>query len=513
MANHKGPPGSSGSPEPFESDPLDEDLEQFAKIPDSAERIDMPEAQLSDDLRRLYQPEARANARSLSSVYTRLQAIERTRPPMLPSEGNLMPFLSPPTSPKGSHTMKTVKTPGADTAPVLHRSAPLAPSRLASVAAVLATALLLTGALWGFLYFHAQRSTGPTQLTATLRCTSAPFATDSSLVEIYNRGQDFVQPMLDWSARGDISFAIPTAFFSGNTCASLPLAQAAEKSLDSGYVSQVVWSPDGRRLLPLAQSASVLDATTGRILVSLQMSTNIGWGLPTTGRAVWTADGTQIVGLTPTTINTTTDTVSEQVKVWNSQTGALIRTALSLTNVLFGGWISPNGAYVAALTSNHSIQFWNIATGQLVSATPPTVTGWFGTGTVAWSPDGSLFAYGIGGSNPPETPGQVQIVSSSTGQLVATLTDADTFAGVILGLAWSPNGKYLAETSGQINIWDTSTWQRVATFGTDATGAPFTNRILTVAWSPDGSMLAGVAGPRLRGIPGFSLRLEIWKLS
>jgi hypothetical protein len=493
MANDQ--EGRPGLPEPTE-------LFEYESLGENDEDLEL----VSDDLRRLCQSVAEANLRSLERVYARLHTSNRTRPPISPTAGcSRLPFLSSSLY-KSSHAMETLKTPAADAAPMPRRSTPLAPSRLASVAAVLATTLLLTGALWGFLYFRGV-STGPSQLAATSRCTSAPFATDSNPGTLYNSHTEFMQPTLNWSTRGDISYAMPTEFFAGNTCASQPIAQAAVKSL-GGYDSQAVWSPDGTRLLLLAQSGSVVDATTGHILVSLQMSTNIGWGLPTAGRAVWTADGTQIVALTPTAINTTTDTVSEQVKVWNSQTGALLRTALSLTNVLFGGWISPNGAEVAVMTANHSIQFWNIATGRLVSATPPNVTDW--VTTVAWSSDGSLFAYGINIADSSVNPGQVQIVSSSTGQIVATLTDTDTFAdGLVYGLAWSPNGRYLAETSAQINIWDTSTWQRVATFGTVMTRDLRLNQILTVAWSPDGSMLASVATL----FEGEGLRLEVWQLS
>ncbi|MGO8946845.1 MAG: WD40 repeat domain-containing protein [Ktedonobacterales bacterium] len=532
MANdQKGPPGLPEPTEPFEDEPLDENDEDLEL--------------LSDDLRRLCHPVAEANLRSLERVYARLQLSDHTRLPISPApEISRLPIPIPSSSPKGSHAMKTLKAPNADTAPVPRRLAPLAPSRLTSVAAVLATALLLTGALWGFLYFHAQRSvsTGPTQLTATLHCHSAPFfselnyRTEPSFE--YPRPTNLWQPPLEWSPLGNIAYSSlgPTMIFDGNTCASTPsqsIIQAAEDSKTIGaWASQVVLSPDGKQVLLCCGSpAYVLDATTGRILATLQMSDQFGSDSGP-GQAVWADGGTQIVMVTSGGTlhpgyagHPATGTLSFKVQVWDSTTGALVRTALTTSDPIFtntptllwtgNAWISPNGSYVAVQTSDHSLQFWDIATGQLVSTTPPIATG--NNPTAAWSPDGSFFAYGISSADWPATPAQVQIWSSVTGQLVTTLTDTDTFDGFIDGLAWSPNGEYLAESSGQIHIWDTSTWQQVATFGTVVTGTPLFSQITTVAWSPDGSKLASVttSDPTPTSKLPFpkNSTLDVWQLS
>jgi WD40 repeat protein len=81
------------------------------------------------------------------------------------------------------------------------------------------------------------------------------------------------------------------------------------------------------------------------------------------------------------------------------------------------------------------------------STTPPLAVGL--GGTVAWSPDSSLFAHAISSTKPSATPRQVQIWSRVTGQVVTTLSDTDTFKGIVEGLAWSPNGQYLAEANRQ----------------------------------------------------------------
>ena len=520
--------GAGELPELPESESYEEDL---------VDELDGDLEPESDDLRQLWQPVHEANQQSLERVYARLRLAESARPPLSPVADTSRQSSSPPASAaKGSPPMQTLNTtvPTPGQAPGrLGRPRSLTPSRLTSIAAVLATGLLLTGTLLGFLYFRGGRPAQPVpapQLTAKLACHSTPF--ESTIQPTTNFDQnhhlDFFQLPLDWSARGDVSYAPPNEFFSGQTCAVLPFAQAARKYYSAGWAAQVAWSPDGTRLVLLSQPAVVLDTASGRVIATLQGTANTGFQFPPQiGQAAWTADGKQIAALVITSSNNTTGLEDVQIGVWDSRTGSLIRTALRFNNLPFeeSGWISPNGAYVALLASNHSIQIWNIATGKLISATPPTITSW--VGTVAWSPDSAYFAYGISSAKPAITPGKVKILSTATGLIVATLIDTDTFEGLGLvdGLAWSPNGEYLAETSGKITIWDTSTWQRVAIFGSVVSGAPDFSQITAVTWSPDSSMLATVAGYvgytsilRAGQTPAPSpldpqSRLYIWKLT
>jgi WD40 repeat protein len=183
-------------------------------------------------------------------------------------------------------------------------------------------------------------------------------------------------------------------------------------------------------------------------------------------------------------------------------------------------WLSPNGIYLALQKSDHHIEFWNIDTGKLVSTTSSSVAG--NSQPIAWSPNGASLAVGIGSANWPAAPGEVQIWSTATGQLIASFTDSDTFEGDIGGLAWSPNGKYLAESSAEIHIWDVAARQLVATFGKVATKttsshgkATIFSQIISVAWAPDGSMLASVTVSSTHpSAPGSSGQdtLNVWQL-
>lgn len=381
-------------------------------------------------------------------------------------------------------------------------------NRFAQIAATM-VAVLLVGSL--LLVLHLAQTSQRTQTgastpaihTGTLLCSTS-YRTNAMLPE-------FVQPPLDWSARGVIATAYPLKTFSAQTCASQSLVNVPETSL-----VQPIWSPDGKRLLLLAgDTAKVIDARTGSVLVSFQgdHSANLG-------SAVWASNETRIISIGGTVLSHTTQSV--QVQVWDAGTGALIRTAFTFADgVLIGSaWLSPNGRYLALQKSDHRIECWNIDTGKVVSTTSSSVAG--NSQPIAWSPDGAFLAIGLPNANWPSAPSEVQVWSTASGQLSASFTDSDTFEGTIGGLAWAPNGKYLAESSAEIHIWDVAARQLVATFGKVATKttassgkATIFSQIASVAWAPDSSRLASVTDSfTYPPAPGSSRQetLKVWQL-
>ncbi len=334
---------------------------------------------------------------------------------------------------------------------------------------------------------------------------SVSYSTNSTL--------ELAQPPLDWSARGVIATANPyLQTFSAQTCALQSLIHLPKTLV------RPVWSPDGKRLLLLhGDVANVVDARTGSVLVSFQgdRSANLG-------PAVWASNETRIISTEVNVLSHTTQSV--KVQVWDASTGAFIRTAFTFDDGVLSGsaWLSPNGTYLALQKSDHRIEFWNIDTGKLVSTTSSSVAGNSQPIAIAWSPNGASLAVGISSANWPAAPGEVQIWSTATGQLIASFTDSDTFEGNIGGLAWSPNGKYLAESSAEIHIWDVAARQLVATFGKVATKttassgkATVFSQIASVAWAPDSSKLASVTdSSTFPPAPGSSRQdtLNVWQL-
>ena len=278
---------------------------------------------------------------------------------------------------------------------------------------------------------------------------------------------------------------------------------------------KLVWAPDGKRLLLLHGAvAEVRDASTGQVTASFQADRDSGFA-----QAVWASNETRIISTDVNILSHTTESV--KVQAWDASNGALIRTALTFDGVLVGSaWLSPNGTYLALQKSDHRIEFWNISTGKLISMTSSSVAG--NSQPVAWSPNGAFLAVALPNPGWPTTPSEVQVWSTATGQLIASFTDSDTFEGDIGGLAWSPNGKYLAEGSAEIHTWDVAASKLVATFGKIATKTTSSNgkatifsRIASVAWAPDSSRLASVtvssSYPPAQGSSGQDT-LNVWQL-
>jgi WD40 repeat protein len=162
-------------------------------------------------------------------------------------------------------------------------------------------------------------------------------------------------------------------------------------------------------------------------------------------------------------------TESLAIHVWRASDGALVKDALPVREVLIGSVsLAPNGAYYTMQRADHRIEFWSVASGQQISITAtsiakgdaysPAIDG-------AWSRDGAFFAIALPNPTWPAGPTEIQVWSTATGKVAQSLSESDSFQGMIEALAWSPDGRYLAESSGAIHIWDVAAQKMVATFG------------------------------------------------
>jgi len=103
--------------------------------------------------------------------------------------------------------------------------------------------------------------------------------------------------------------------------------------------------------------------------------------------------------------------------------------------------------------------------------------------SLAYHPDGSRLAAGVGV--------YVEVFDLQTGEQVRRMRHSD----YVYGLAWSPDGKWLAagDADGNLIVWDPVTGQRGRTPGS----GQLTNVINNLAWSPDSQLLAASY------VPGF----------
>lgn len=488
--------------EPFQPEKIEEQVDHLLSqaVSHSASSVE-PEGRLIQDLHLILADDTPSGERVWARLAERLEGRHAASP-------HLHVVTQRPLSQE--RIRKSMHTPELNTIqsqPVLQ---PRKPRRVfALVAAVLVATLLVGSALWMFTVMRAPQQNSQTAQKGTPNSISA----GKLLCHIsYNPDSGFeqAQPSLNWSASGMIAIANPfLKIVSGQTCASQSLINLPNTAVHP------VWSPDGQRLLLLhGNVAEVRDARTGSVLTSFQAD-----GSGDFAQAVWTPDGTQIIFSTVNVLSHTTESVKVQVR--DAHSGAFIRTAFSFADgVLIGSaWISPGGQYLATQGSDHTITFWNLGTGKRISTTTSSVAG--NSQPVAWSPDGASLAIGLPNANWPATPSQVQIWSSTTGRLITTFQDSNTLEGAIGGLAWSPDGKYLAESSTEIHIWEPATGQLVATFGKVVAQAMSSNgnattpsQIVSVSWAPNGKQLASLTSP-LGGLNSSNQQntLNVWQLS
>jgi WD40 repeat protein len=208
----------------------------------------------------------------------------------------------------------------------------------------------------------------------------------------------------------------------------------------------VAYNPDGKRLATagLDKAVRVWDALTGKLLVNFTAHTR-----PVTGLA-WSRDGKRIAscdagGKAPG---------QGEVKVWEADRGKVVH-ALACPAAAQAVAFAPDGR-VAAGCINGSIKLWDADGKELPG--PPAQDKGPSVNAVAFSPDGSLLAWGGGDFNPKAKPASadVKVWDAKGGQEVLSLKG---HPATVLGLAFQPDGRRLisSDALGQLKVWDTAT--------------------------------------------------------
>jgi WD40 repeat protein len=269
-----------------------------------------------------------------------------------------------------------------------------------------------------------------------------------------------------WSAQGKIAVTSTEDLttFSAKDCSG--------KSTKLGAIYEAVWSPDGTKLVTADSSAYALNVmdSNGNTIANIPFT---HLGATFVGNLVWSSDSRKLIFIS--------DDPNHQASIKSvDANGSNLKTLMQInTNGGTSGalLLSPDGKYVLISQLNKAamrkeLSIWDINTGKKVSDIPSD-------GTTAFSPDGSLLA--VGGTN------QVQIYSTVDGKFQSSFTDPDAGTGAkdLAGLAWSPDGKFIAESATSINIYDVTAKKIVTTFGkVDAH-----HKIFSVAWGPDDGSL------------------------
>jgi len=223
-----------------------------------------------------------------------------------------------------------------------------------------------------------------------------------------------------------------------------------------GTVKAVAYSPDGKLLATGGDDGTIRiwDTTSGKFVRMLV-------GDPVASLS-WSRDGKILaVGSGHNNGETT---------LWETETGRLLR------RIPFGAlaaW-SPR-EQTLALRVGETVQLWDATTERFIRSHRFSGYG----GAPAWSPDDKTLAVGL---------------SDKTVRLWDTGTDKETHkldghAGVVVAVAWSPDGKRLvsaARGERAFHVWDAANGKRLGRFAMDNVW----DMEAVAAWSPDGKAVA-----------------------
>ncbi|MFF4360551.1 AAA family ATPase [Streptomyces sp. NPDC001604] len=275
----------------------------------------------------------------------------------------------------------------------------------------------------------------------------------------------------------DPELALLLAITAVEECAPRPAAFAAlhaaletsrQRAVLAGHTAwvwDVVWSPDGRRLLSASHdhTARVWDVERGEQTCLLQGHSR------QVEAAAWSPDGTSVV----------TASQDGTARVWNSTTGEEVVVLLGHEHRLTSVAWSPDGALVATGARDHTVRLWNPHTGEstaLLAGHQDWVT------SVRFSPDSTRLATASGDRT-------VRLWDLSALVSDGSATEVTGHRGWIDSVDWSPDGTRLVTGSRDrtARMWDAATCeQRLVLHGHQGD-------LTAVTWAPDGSRVASAS--------------------
>jgi WD40 repeat protein len=212
------------------------------------------------------------------------------------------------------------------------------------------------------------------------------------------------------------------------SCLAVGLVTSTTEAGAQGYLEAATFSPDGREIATAgpAGTAFVLDATTGRKLVSLQGHTTRVFDV------AYSADGDRIV----------TAGEDDTARVWDASSGRQLAVLRGHGKDVYAAAFTPDGNGVATASEDGTVRVWNADGGAPRRTFRLTSSG---VTDVAVSPDGRYLAAPVDED--------ARILELSTGRTVATLREHD---GLVFSTAFSADGRTLV-TGGQdqtARLWE-----------------------------------------------------------
>jgi WD40 repeat protein len=261
-------------------------------------------------------------------------------------------------------------------------------------------------------------------------------------------------------------------------------------------VGGVAWSPDGHHLSSASsdKSVNVWDAKTGTEILTLR-----GHEARVSALA-WSPDSTRLASASQVA-DTQKGQFCGHLKIWDAKGRTMpaadepqpaglsdpgkpshpkmLREALSFqghTGEIHALAFSPDGARLASASDDRTVKVWDANTGHEIL----TLNGHAGpVEGVSWSPDGTRLATAAKDK-------MVKIWDAKSGQQVLSFQG---HTKAVMGVSWSPDGTRLASASEDqaVKLWDATTGLEALTL------KGHTGTAVAVSWSPDSTRLASAS--------------------
>jgi WD40 repeat protein len=195
------------------------------------------------------------------------------------------------------------------------------------------------------------------------------------------------------------------------------------------FVSAVAVSPDGRFIVSGSRdrTVKVWDAQSGALLRSLKGHTDF------VSAVAVSPDGRFIVS----------GSWDRTVKVWDAQSGALLRSLKGHTDFVFAVAVSPDGRFIVSGSHDRTVKVWDAQSGALLRSLKGHTDF---VSAVAVSPDGRFIVSGSG----DET---MKVWDAQSGALLRSLKG---HANLVSAVAVSPDGRFIVSGSRDrtVKVWD-----------------------------------------------------------
>ncbi len=172
------------------------------------------------------------------------------------------------------------------------------------------------------------------------------------------------------------------------------------------------------------------------------------------------------------------------IQVWKASTGQHLLTYRGHPDAATVSW-SPDITHLASAgtESTYTIQVWNASTGQQLWTHQNTSTGTPSWGIVAWSPNGKQIAtFGSDKSGP------IQVRNALDGHLLLNYTGHPS----AVSFAWSPDSTQMVSGgfTRSVQVWRAHDGQNVWSYQIPDAYGEDVSSVNAVTWSPDGTRIA-----------------------